>query len=256
MNRIQTLFEKSSNKLIPFFTAGYPELESTVDLVLSAVDAGADMIEIGIPYSDPQADGPIIQRSSQKALENGIRIKTIFDQVERIRKKTNIPILLMSYYNPILKWGHDKFLDKCVSTGVDGLILSDLPYEEARPFCESSKIKGISPILLVAPNTDNKRIEQISQLSGDLVYVVSILGVTGNNLTSKDQLSSYLNRVRENCVCKFVVGFGISSREDVEWFNKYSDGAVVGSAIIKNLDENKNPIKATYDFITSLKGEI
>ena len=222
MNRIQTLFEKSSNKLIPFFTAGYPELESTVDLVLSAVDAGADMIEIGIPYSDPQADGPIIQRSSQKALENGIRIKTIFDQVERIRKKTNIPILLMSYYNPILKWGHDKFLDKCVSTGVDGLILSALPYEEARPFCEFSKIKGISPILLVAPNTDNKRI----------------------------------NRVRENCVCKFVVGFGISSREDVEWFNKYSDGAVVGSAIIKNLDENKNPIKATYDFITSLKGEI
>ncbi len=254
MNRIQTLFKKSSEKLIPFFTAGYPELESTVDLVLSAVDAGADMIEIGIPYSDPQADGPVIQRSSQKALENGITIKTIFHQVKKIRKRTEIPIALMSYYNPILKWGYDTFLDKCVSTGVDGLILSDLPYEEAKPFCEFSKIKGVSPILLVAPNTNNERIEQISQLSGDLIYVVSILGVTGNNLSSKDQLSSYLNRVRENCISKFVVGFGISSREDVEWFNKYSDGAVVGSAIMKNLDGNRNPIKATYDFITSLKG--
>jgi len=254
LNRIQTLFEKSSEKLIPFFTAGYPELESTVDLVLSAVDAGADMIEIGIPYSDPQADGPVIQRSSQKALENGITIKTIFDQVEKIRKKTDIPISLMSYYNPILKWGHDRFLDRCVLTGVDGLILSDLPYEEAKSFCEFSNKKGISPILLVAPNSNNERIEKISQLSGDLIYVVSILGITGNNLSSKDQLSTYLNRVRENCVSKFVVGFGISSREDVKWFNKYSDGVVVGSAIIKNLDGNKNPIEATYNFIKSLKG--
>lgn len=256
MNRIQNLFKKSSEKLIPFFTAGYPELESTVDLVLSAVDAGADMIEIGIPYSDPQADGPVIQFSSQKALENGVTIKTIFEQVKKIRKKTDIPISLMSYYNPILKWGHDKFLDECVSNGVDGLILSDLPYEEAKPFCEFSKNKGVSPILLVAPNTDNERIVQISKLSGDLVYVVSILGITGNSLSSKDQLSSYLNRVRENCVSKFVVGFGISNREDVEWFNKYSDGAVVGSAIIKNLDGKENPVKETYDFIISLKGKI
>ena len=172
MNRIQSLFKKSSEKLIPFFTAGYPQLESTVDLVLSAVDAGADMIEIGIPYSDPQADGPIIQHSSQIALDNGITIKTIFSQVAKIRKKTDIPIALMSYYNPILRWGHDKFLDECVSNGVDGLILSDLPYEEAKPFCEFSKHKGISPIMLIAPNTNNKRIKLISNLCDDLVYVV------------------------------------------------------------------------------------
>ncbi len=254
MNRIQSLFKKSSEKLIPFFTAGYPQLESTVELVLSAVDAGADMIEIGIPYSDPQADGPIIQHSSQIALDNGITIKTIFSQVEKIRKKTDIPIALMSYYNPILRWGHDKFLNECVSNGVDGLILSDLPYEEAKPFCEFSKHKGISPIMLIAPNTNNRRIKKISNLCDDLVYVVSILGITGNRLSSKNQLSSYLNRVRDHSVSKFVVGFGITSREDVKWFNKYSDGAVVGSAIIKNLAGKEDPIKTTYDFITSLKG--
>ena len=135
-----------------------------------------------------------------------------------------------------------------------GLILSDLPYEEAKPFCEISKNKGISPIMLIAPNTNNKRINLISNLCEDLVYVVSILGITGNRLSSKDQLSSYLNRVREHSVSKFVVGFGITTREDVKWFNKYSDGAVVGSAIIKNLAGKEDPIKTTYDFITSLKG--
>jgi len=256
MNRIQKLFSEPKEKLIPFLTAGYPKLKSTVDLVYAAAEAGADMIEIGIPFSDPQADGPIIQTSSQQALDNGMTLKKIFEQVTEIRQRTKVPIALMGYYNPILKMGHETFLNNCVSSGVDGLILPDLPLEEATPFCELAKAKGVSPILLVAPNTPNERIQKISKLAGDLIYAVSILGITGNDLASKDALSEYLNRVQENSVTPFVVGFGISTRDEVVWFNKHSDGAVVGSAIIKNMDGNSDPVIATKILIKNLKGTI
>ena len=256
MNRIQSLFQKPGEKLIPFLTAGYPELDSTVELVLGAVSAGADMIEIGIPFSDPQADGPVIQAASQQALNNGITLKTIFQQVEQIRNETEVPIALMGYYNPILKWGQEAFLDQCVSVGVDGLILPDLPLDEAKPFCKMARSKGVSPILLVAPNSSNERIKHISEIAGDLIYAVSILGITGNNLPSKDKLSDYLSRVREHSATQFVIGFGISTRDDVKWFNEQADGAVVGSAIIKNLIGSKNPVETTNNFIQSLKGTV
>ena len=254
MNRIRKLFSKPKEKLIPFLTAGYPELESTVELVCTAAEAGADMVEIGIPFSDPQADGPIIQASSQQALDNGMTLNKIFEQVTEIRKRTNVPLALMGYYNPILKMGHETFLDRCVFAGVDGVILPDLPLEEATPFCELAKAKVVSPILLVAPNTLDDRIRKISELAGDLIYAVSILGITGNDLASKDALAEYLNRVQENSGTPFVVGFGISAREDVIWFNEYSDGAVVGSAIIKNMDGSSNPVETTKILIQDLKG--
>ncbi len=254
MNRIKSLFLKSGEKLIPFLTAGYPNLNSTVELVCAAAEAGADMVEIGIPFSDPLADGPIIQKSSQRALENGITLKTIFEQVKEIRTQTDVPIALMGYYNPILKMGHEQFLDNCVSAGVDGLILPDLPLDEAKSFCESAKLKDISPILLIAPNTTDDRIMKISELAGDLIYAVSMLGITGNNLASKNVLVSYLNRVRKHSVTPFIVGFGISTRNDVVWFNNYSDGAVVGSAIIKNMEGNLKPIESTKELIQTLKG--
>ena len=256
MNRIQKLFSESEEKLIPFLTAGYPELESIVELVCGAANAGADMIEIGIPFSDPQADGPVIQASSQQALDNGMTLHKIFEQVTRIRKRTDVPLTLMGYYNPILKMGHETFLNRCVSSGVDGLILPDLPLEEAGPFCELAKAKGISPILLVAPNTPDDRIRKISELASDLIYAVSILGITGNDLASRDALADYLNRVRKNSVTPFVVGFGISTRDDVVWFNQHSDGAVVGSAIIKNMAGNSNPVNTTNKLIQDLKGII
>ena len=169
MNRIRNLFKKDKDKLIVFLTAGYPEINSTEKLVLTAVESGADMIEIGIPFSDPQADGPIIQKASEKALSNGITLDIIFQQVKSIRKKTNIPISLMGYYNPILKRGIDRFLADCVVNEIDGIILPDLPYDEGKEFCNKAKQLGISPILLVAPNTSNKRIEEISNLSNDLI---------------------------------------------------------------------------------------
>ena len=252
MNRIRNLFKKDKDKLIVFLTAGYPEISSTEKLVLTAVESGADMIEIGIPFSDPQADGPIIQKASEKALSNGITLDIIFQQVKSIRKKTNIPISLMGYYNPILKRGIDKFLADCVLNEIDGIILPDLPYDEGKEFCNKAKELGISPILLVAPNTSNKRIEEISNLSNDLIYAVSILGITGNDLGSKKELIKYLDRVKANSSCPFIVGFGIKTNDDVKWFNKYSNGAVVGSHILNHINADEDYVLKANEIINTL----
>jgi len=252
MNRIRNLFKKDKDKLIVFLTAGYPEINSTEKLVLTAVESGADMIEIGIPFSDPQADGPIIQKASEKALSNGITLDIIFQQVKSIRKKTNIPISLMGYYNPILKRGIDRFLADCVVNEIDGIILPDLPYDEGKEFCNKAKELGISPILLVAPNTSNKRIEEISNLSNDLIYAVSILGITGNDLGSRKELIKYLDRVKANSSCPFIVGFGIKSNDDVKWFNKYSNGAVVGSHILDQISADEDYVLKANEIINSL----
>ena len=252
MNRIRNLFKKDKNKLIVFLTAGYPEINSTEKLVLTAVESGADMIEIGIPFSDPQADGPIIQKASEKALSNGITLDIIFQQVKSIRKKTNIPISLMGYYNPILKRGIDRFLADCVVNEIDGIILPDLPYDEGKEFCNKAKQLGISPILLVAPNTSNKRIEEISNLSNDLIYAVSILGITGNDLGSKKELIKYLDRVKANSSCPFIVGFGIKTNDDVKWFNKYSNGAGVGSHILNHINADEDYVLKANEIINSL----
>ena len=252
MNRIRNLFKKDKDKLIVFLTAGYPEINSTEKLVLTAAESGADMIEIGIPFSDPQADGPIIQKASEKALSNGITLDIIFQQVKSIRKKTNIPISLMGYYNPILKRGIDRFLADCVVNEIDGIILPDLPYDEGKEFCNKAKQLGISPILLVAPNTSNKRIEEISNLSNDLIYAVSILGITGNDLGSKKELIKYLDRVKANSSCPFIVGFGIKTNDDVKWFNKYSNGAVVGSHILNHINADEDYVLKANEIINSL----
>ena len=252
MNRIRNLFKKDKDKLIVFLTAGYPEINSTEKLVLAAVESGADMIEIGIPFSDPQADGPIIQKASEKALSNGITLDIIFQQVKSIRKKTNIPISLMGYYNPILKRGIDRFLADCVVNEIDGIILPDLPYDEGKEFCNKAKQLGISPILLVAPNTSNKRIEEISNLSNDLIYAVSILGITGNDIGSKKELIKYLDRVKANSSCPFIVGFGIKTNDDVKWFNKYSNGAVVGSHILNHINADEDYVLKANEIINTL----
>lgn len=254
MNRIKHTFKNKKKRIIPFITAGYPHLDSTVELVLAADEAKVDMIEIGMPFSDPQADGPIIQHSSKIALENGITIKLIFEQVSKIRETSNIPIALMGYYNPILKMGIDKFVENCIKSQVDGLILPDLPLDEAQPFCEVLRNNNIIPILLVAPNTSNDRIKRISKISSGLIYAVSILGVTGSTSFSKEKLKSYLTRIRMNSSVPFIVGFGISTEEDVNWFNQYSDGAVIGSALIKKLMNSNNSTKTLKSFIKDIKG--
>lgn len=185
-------------KVDSLFTAGFPTLESTADLVLESVRAGADMIELGIPFSDPVADGPVIQSSSQVALKNGVTVQWVLQLVDRIRPHCRIPIALMGYANPIVNYGTEEFVAGCEAVGVDGLIIPDLPPEEAGEFVSLCRSHSVSPILLVAPNTPDSRTRAISEMARDLVYCVTILGITGGRLSGKDALKSYLVRVRKN----------------------------------------------------------
>ena len=221
-------------------------------MVLAAEKAGAAMVELGMPFSDPLADGPLIQESSQKAIKNGVTINWILETVSNIRRQSDIPIALMGYINPILKFGLTHFMESCSQAGVDGLIIPDLPSDEADDYVKSSKTNGISPILLVAPNTSEKRIQDISKLAGDLIYCVAILGITGSRGSFGDKLKTYLNRVEKNSDCPFVVGFGIKEREDVIGINKIAHGAVVGSAIIQAIANSDNPITAVEKYIEKL----
>ena len=221
-------------------------------MVLAAEKSGAAMVELGMPFSDPLADGPVIQESSQKAIKNGVTINWILETVSNIRRQSDIPIALMGYINPILKFGLTHFMESCSQAGVDGLIIPDVPPDEADDYVESSKTNGISPILLVAPNTSEKRIQDISKLAGDLIYCVAILGITGSRGSFEEELITYLSRVEKNSDCPFVVGFGIKEREDVVGINKIAHGAVVGSAIIQAIANSDNPITAVEKYMEKL----
>lgn len=252
MTRIAQLFSKRSKKVIPFLTAGYPDKSHMVKMVLAAEKSGASMVEIGVPFSDPLADGPIIQRASQVAIENGVNIKWILEAVEEIRSSSEIPLVLMGYINPIIKYGLVKFMKDCQMVGVDGLIIPDLPLEEAERFVQLARENNISPILLVAPNSSSERIKIISDFAEDLIYCVALLGTTGLSENHRVNLVSYLERVKENSSCPFVVGFGIKTKNDVEKINELADGAVVGSAIINAMDGSVSPVETVKNYIETL----
>ena len=252
MNRIKKIFQTRSKKVIPFLTSGYPRKEDTVSMVLAAESGGAAMVELGMPFSDPLADGPVIQASSQRAIQNGVNIPWILETVLEIRKQSEIPITLMGYINPIIKYGLNTFIIDCKASGVDGLIIPDLPPEEADEFVKISKNISICPILLVAPNTPNNRIREISKLAEELIYCVAILGITGSQSADNDKLISYLNRVEKYSVCPFVVGFGITDRNDVISINEMAHGAVVGSAMIKEMQKSSDPIGFVKNYIERL----
>lgn len=251
MSRIPQLFAKRSEKVIPFLTAGYPNKLDTVNMVLSAEKSGAAMVELGMPFSDPLADGPIIQRASQVAIENGVNIKWILEIVIDIRMSSEIPLVLMGYINPIIKYGLEKFLQDCKKVGIDGLIIPDLPPEEAEKFVKLARTNHISPILLVAPNTSSERINLISKLAVDLIYCVAILGITGSE-NNMGNLKEYLARVEENSICPFIVGFGIKNREDVVKINKLAHGAVVGSAIMNAIKGSGSSVDKVKNYIERL----
>jgi len=210
------------------------------------------MVELGMPFSDPLADGPIIQESSQVAIENGVTIDWILKTVATIRRESDIPIALMGYINPIINYGLSAFIDACKEAGVDGLIIPDLPLEEAGEYVDLARRNKISPILLVAPNTSDERIVKISKMAVDLIYCVAILGITGSSSAGRDELSSYLTQVMENSKCPFVVGFGIKNRIDVVEINKIAHGVVVGSAIINEIKNSNNPVEAVRNYIKKL----
>ena len=252
MSRIPQLFSMRSEKVIPFLTAGYPHKSHTVKMVLVAENSGASMVELGMPFSDPLADGPAIQRASQVAIENGVNIKWILETVKKIRASSEVPLVLMGYINPIIKYGLVKFMKDCQMAGVDGLIIPDLPPEEAEKFVHLARENKISPILLVAPNTSSARIKIISDLARDLIYCVAILGITGSSENDMGNLVSYLERVEENSSCPFIVGFGIKTRNHVKEINQLAHGAVAGSAIINAMDGSASPVDTVKNYIEKL----
>ena len=252
MNRIKKIFQNRSEKVIPFLTAGYPSKETTVKMVLAAEESGAAMVELGMPFSDPLADGLIIQEANLIAIENGVNLQWILEVVAEIRKQSEIPLALMGYINPVIKYGVDKFIKDCKNAGVDGLIIPDLPLEEAEEIVKLANESKICIILLVAPNTANERIREISKMAETLIYCVAILGITGGKGAHKTELKKYLKRVEEFSNCPFVVGFGIKERADVIEINRMAHGAVVGSAIIERLKNCNEPVKTIRNYIQKL----
>lgn len=258
MNRIDGLFRiKRKNILSIYFTAGYPLKDSTTGIIQNLADAGADMIEIGIPFSDPLADGPVIQRSSERALKNGMSIKLLFSQLADIRKTIDIPLILMGYINPVLQFGIGNFCNRCAETGIDGVILPDLPPEIYTDSYSGIFDKyGLYNILLISPRSDSERIKMIDGISRGFVYMVSASSTTGvrGNRFSEDQ-KAYFRRVNEmNLSNPRLIGFGISDQESFDEACSFADGAIVGSSFIRMLGDEGVSSEGIRMFINKIRG--
>jgi tryptophan synthase alpha chain len=224
--------------LIPFITAGYPNRRTTTAALRAAVDAGADMIEIGVPFSDPLADGPAIQHTSQVALESGIGLGDILRLAEDLRRHTAIPLLLMGYYNPFLRYGAAAFARDAAAAGVDGLIVPDLPPDEGGPFQAALEARGLSIVYLIAPTTTDARVRLVGRRASDFCYCVAVTGVTGARAKVEERTAAYLDRVRRLVKKPIVVGFGVSTPAHVRRLSHHADGVVVGSALVPALQES------------------
>ncbi|MHA7112248.1 tryptophan synthase subunit alpha [Sunxiuqinia elliptica] len=239
-NRINQLFEKKQNNIFSvYFTAGYPDLNDTVPTIQLLEQNGADLIEIGMPFSDPVADGPVIQQSSTVALKNGMSIKKLFEQLENIRELVNIPLILMGYVNPVMQYGVEAFCQKCQEVGIDGLIIPDLPLnvyqEEYQTLFEKY---GLHNILLITPQTSDERIREIDHASSGFIYMVSSSSTTGIKNKASDFHVDYFERVNQLSLKNpRLIGFGISNRETFDNACKYAAGAIIGSAFVKALDQ-------------------
>lgn len=261
MKRIEKKFKqlkKTKKKaLTVFLTAGYPNLSTTKRLVLEFVKQGVDLIELGVPFSDPLADGPVIQESSQVALKQGVDLNQIFSLVKELRKETDIPLCLMTYYNPIFCLGEANFISRALSSGVDGVIVPDLPPEEGRSFIRAASRKGLDVVLFIAPTTPIKRVKYIASIANGFIYYVSLTGVTGMRKTLSSDLVKNLRMIKRQTNKPICVGFGVSTAQQVREVNKVADGVIVGSAVIKKIKEYKgNPdlVKKVGRFISSLRG--
>lgn len=247
--------------LIPYFMCGYPTVERSVELVLAAASAGADIIELGLPFSDPLADGATIQLAGQFALERGMTIKGCLEIARRISAQTHVPLLLMGYYNPILSYGIERFCQDAASSGVSGLIVPDLPLEEATPLQQSATQHGLALIFLIPPTAPDERISAIVETAArgipGFLYCASLSGVTGSRANLPPHLREFVSKVRG--YTKFyhlpiAVGFGLSTREHIAEVTSYADGAVVGSAIVNMIDRSaeNEQIEAITNYIQSL----
>jgi len=259
MNRIEQKFKdlkKQKRKaFIAFITAGDPDLKTTEDLVVALEGAGVDIIEIGIPFSDPLADGPTIQASFFRALNKGTTVKKILETVKRIRRKTSIPIAFMTSYNPILRFGEEKFVKACADVGVDGLIVPDLPPEEAQTLRQAAGRYNIATIFFVAPTSQDERIKTNSKASTGFIYYVSLTGITGTQKAVAQAVVKQIRHIKRFTEKPVCAGFGISTPQQVKEIGSAADGVIVGSAIVKAIEQHKgnhNLVPAVSRYVASL----
>lgn len=255
MNRLNKLFEsKKDNLLSIYFTAGYPELNTTVDIAEALEKAGVDFLEIGFPYSDPVADGPTIQHSSEKALENGMNLNQLFEELKDLRKRVSIPILLMGYVNPMVQYGIERFCKKAAEVGVDGIIVPDLPmYEYETLYSKYFTDNGLSNIFLVTPQTSEERIRKIDNLTNSFIYLLSSSSITGKNLQVSNAIEDYYKRIKAmHLKNPAVIGFGISNNETFTKACEYARGAIVGSAFVKFL-ATENYLEKIPQFVRTIR---
>lgn len=254
MNRIEELFKKKPGNILNVYcTAGYPLPDSTLPVMKALQDNGADMIELGMPYSDPLADGPVIQASGAKALQNGMTIAKLFEQLKGFRKEIFIPVILMGYMNPILQYGFERFCADAATAGIDGLILPDLPeYEFETEYSGSIKKQGLDFIFLVTPETSEERVRKLDSLSSGFLYAVSSSSTTGTE-KNMERVNSYLSKLK-NLKLKnpILVGFGIKDKETFEAACKYSNGAIIGTAYINALKDSNNIEQSTKTFLKTI----
>jgi len=254
MNRIDQLFQKKKeNVLSIYFTAGHPELNNTVEIIKALEKSGADMIEIGMPFSDPMADGPVIQQSSLKALNNGMTLKLLFEQLKNIRKEVKIPLLLMGYLNPVFRFGIEAFCVKCKEVGIDGLILPDLPIDEYeqtyKPIFETN---GLSNIFLVTPQTSDERVKRINKLATGFIYMVSSYSTTGSG-KGLEQSQTYFERMNTlKLNVPKMIGFGIKDKTTFINACKYANGAIIGTSFVSAMEGNENIENKVQNFIKNI----
>lgn len=255
MNRINSLFkEKKENILSIYFTAGYPHLNDTVEIILNLEKSGVDLIEIGMPFSDPLADGPVIQESSSKAIENGMTIKLLFEQLKDIRKKTEIPLVLMGYLNPVLQYGEIAFLEKCKEIGIDGLILPDMPLDYFKTHLQKAfRENHLSPILLITPETSLERIKVVDELSDGFLYMVSSNSITGKNNVIQFQEDYFARLQVMELKNPRLIGFGIRDAASFQRATHFSNGAIIGTAFIELLSKEGTKQETIHSFIQNIR---
>lgn len=247
---------ENGKAFIPFITCGDPDLETTAKIVREAVANGADLIELGIPFSDPTAEGPVIQGANIRALKGGVTTDKVFDLVRELRKDVTVPMVFMTYSNVVFSYGADKFISTCKEIGINGLILPDLPYEEKEEFLPQCKKYGVDLISLIAPTSEN-RIAMIAKEADGFIYLVSSLGVTGTRSEISTDLKSIVDVIRQNSSVPCAIGFGISTPEQAKKMADIADGAIVGSAIIKIIEQyGKDAPRYVGEYVKSMKDAV
>lgn len=256
MTRIEALFKTKQHHILNVYcTAGYPKPDSTIEVIKALEENGADLVEIGMPYSDPLADGPVIQHSSSIAIENGMTMTTLFEQLKDFRKQVTVPVILMGYMNPVLQYGLEKFCAAAEAAGIDGVILPDLPmYEFETEYKQLFEKHHLNFIFLITPETSEERIRKIDTLSSGFIYAVSSSSTTGNNKAIKDQKEYFKKLHGMNLTNPVLVGFGIKDKQTFDAACEYTNGAIIGSAYIKALENAGNIGQATKEFLNNVLG--